>query len=77
MSSKFSKNIVFSIACVTRILNGKFGTKMTRKPECKPDDPKQSKRFIEIAKEVEADDAKALDSTFNKIASEKKKQGSK
>jgi hypothetical protein len=39
-----------------------------RKP--KPDDPEQSKRFIETAKEVGADDdAKALDRAFKKVAS--------
>jgi hypothetical protein len=46
----------------------------TRKVERKPDDPEQSKRFIETAKEVGADDAKALDHAFKKIASEKKER---
>jgi hypothetical protein len=42
---------------------------MPDKPEPKPDDPKQSKRFIEIAKEVGADDdASALERTLEKIA---------
>jgi hypothetical protein len=40
---------------------------MTRKPAPKPDDPEQSKRFIEIAKEVGADDADALGRTFSEI----------
>ena len=35
----------------------------------KQDDPEQSKRFIDAAKELEADDAKALDRAFKKIAS--------
>jgi hypothetical protein len=41
---------------------------MARKPS-KPDDPEQSKRFIETAEEVgaEADD-KALERAFKKIA---------
>jgi hypothetical protein len=42
------------------------------KPKLKPDDPEQSKRFIETAKEVGADDdAKALDHAFKKIAQQK------
>ena len=44
---------------------------MARKPAPKPDDPEQSKRFIEIAKEVGADsDAEALERTLKDIASE-------
>lgn len=43
---------------------------MTRKPTPKPDDPEQSKRFIDTAKEVGADDdADALERAFKKIAS--------
>ena len=44
---------------------------MPRKPNPKPDDPEQSKRFIETAKEREADDAEALDRAFKTIAAEK------
>ena len=41
---------------------------MPRKPT-KPDDPEQSKRFMEIAEEVGADtDDKALERAFKKIA---------
>lgn len=40
---------------------------MPRKPAPKPDDSEQSKRFIEIAKEVEADDESALDVAFKNI----------
>jgi hypothetical protein len=40
---------------------------MPRKPT-KPDDPEQSKRFIETAEKVEADDEKALERAFKKIA---------
>jgi hypothetical protein len=41
---------------------------MGRKPNPKPDDPAQSKRFVDTAKETEADDEKALDRAFEKIA---------
>jgi hypothetical protein len=42
---------------------------MARKPTPKPDDPAQSKRFIETAKEVGADeDTDALDRAFKKIS---------
>jgi hypothetical protein len=44
---------------------------MARKPERKPDDPEQSKRFIDTAKEIEADDPKALDRAFKKVATSK------
>jgi hypothetical protein len=50
---------------------------MPRKPAPKPDDPEQSKRFIETAKDVGADeDGDALHRALKKIASktmEKKK----
>jgi hypothetical protein len=43
---------------------------MSRKPTPKHDDPEQSKRFIETAKDVGADeDAEALERAFKKIAS--------
>jgi len=42
---------------------------MGRKPNPKPDDPEQSKRFIETAEEVGADaDNEALERAFKKIA---------
>ena len=41
---------------------------MGRKPAPKPDDPEQSKRFIETAEEVGADDVEALERAFKKIA---------
>ncbi len=45
---------------------------MPRKPT-KPDDPKQSKRFIETAEEVGADtDDEALERAFKKIAPQKR-----
>ncbi len=45
---------------------------MPRKPT-KPDDPAQSKRFIETAEEVGADDEEALERTFKKIVPEKRR----
>jgi hypothetical protein len=43
---------------------------MARKTRPKPDDSEQSKRFIETAKEVGADeDTDALERAFKKIAS--------
>lgn len=48
---------------------------MPRKPVPKPDDPKQSKRFIETAKEVGADtDDEALERAFKKIVPERDKR---
>jgi hypothetical protein len=41
---------------------------MTQKPRPKPDDPEQSKRFIETAEETGADDEKALERAFKRIA---------
>jgi hypothetical protein len=40
---------------------------MGRKPAPKPDDPDQSKRFIETAERVGADDAEALERALKKI----------
>jgi ribosomal protein L20A (L18A) len=46
---------------------------MPKKREPKPDNPEQSKRFIETAKEVGADeDEEALERVFTKIASPKR-----
>jgi hypothetical protein len=43
---------------------------MTRKPHPKPDDPEQSKRFIEAAREAEADESEAgADRAFKKVVS--------
>jgi hypothetical protein len=47
---------------------------MPRKPEPKPDNPEQSKRFIETAEEVGADDEEALERAFKKIAPQKKER---
>jgi hypothetical protein len=40
---------------------------MPRKPSQKPDDPAQSKRFIETAEQVGADDDDALERAFERI----------
>lgn len=47
---------------------------MPRKPMPKPDDPAQSKRFIEIAEEVGANDEEALERAFKKITPKSKVQ---
>lgn len=44
---------------------------MARK-SIKPDDAKQSKRFIDTAEEVGADDEEALERAFKKIAPQKR-----
>ena len=50
---------------------------MTRKPERKPDDPEQSKRFIDAAREAQADETEAgADRAFKKVAPVKKKPSS-
>jgi hypothetical protein len=50
---------------------------MGRKPAPKPDDPAQSKRFIETAEQVGADtDDAALERAFKKIVPLKKEPGS-
>jgi hypothetical protein len=41
---------------------------MPRKPAPKPDDPEESKRFVDMAREVEADESEeALERAFKKI----------
>lgn len=45
---------------------------MGRKPNPPPDDAEQSKRFIDTATEVEADDKNALERAFKKIAPARK-----
>lgn len=46
--------------------------KAAPKWEPKPDDPEQYRRFIETAKEVDADnDPQAFDRAFKKVAKEK------
>ena len=46
---------------------------MPRKPKPPPDDPEQSKRFIDLAREVGADGSKDdFERAFKKVASSKK-----
>jgi len=45
---------------------------MARKPAPKPDDPAQSKRFIDMAREVETDDDPTrFDRAFRAVATKK------
>jgi hypothetical protein len=45
---------------------------MPRRPKPKPDNPEQFKRFIETAREVEADESPdAIDRAFNKVVPSK------
>jgi hypothetical protein len=49
---------------------------MTAKPKPKPDNPEQSARFLEAAKEAGVDPtAKEFEKAFRKIAPEKRKEG--
>lgn len=49
---------------------------MARKPKPKPDDPEQSKRFIEGAREAEVEEApEAFERAFKKIVTSKPKVG--
>jgi len=47
-----------------------YHSKMGRKPERKPDDPEQSKRFIDAAREAEADET--AEQAFKKVVSPKR-----
>lgn len=50
---------------------------MQKKPERKPDDPEQSKRFIEAAKEAEADETEyGAEKAFKKVIKKATKAGS-
>jgi hypothetical protein len=51
--------------------------KPQQKPKSKLQDAEQSKRFIETAKEVGADDEKALDNAFKKIGFAQKPKSAK
>lgn len=45
-----------------------MGSVMSRQPKPKPDDPEQSRRFIETARERETDESQdAFDKAFKKI----------
>jgi hypothetical protein len=51
---------------------------MTRKPQPKPDDPAQYKRFLEAAKEAGADETKkGADRAFKKVVKPDQDQSSK
>ena len=46
------------------------------KPDAKQDDPEQSKRFIDTAREREADETeKGADSAFRKVVGKPKRKG--
>jgi hypothetical protein len=51
---------------------------MPRKPKPQPDDPAGSKRFIDMAREIGADEGQcgrdAFERTFRKVASRPKKE---
>jgi hypothetical protein len=48
---------------------------MTRKPEPKPDDPEQYKRFIEAAREAGADETEeGADRAFKNVTSKRPKE---
>jgi hypothetical protein len=50
---------------------------MPRKPKAQPDDPAESKRFIDMARELGADETEkgreAFERTFHKVTSRAKK----
>jgi hypothetical protein len=51
---------------------------MAGKPTPKPDNPEQSKRFIEAAKQLETnEDPKAFEKVFKKVASRTPKSGNR
>lgn len=50
---------------------------MTKRPEHKPDDPEQSKRFIDAAKEAGADETeKGADKAFKSVARKSRREDS-
>jgi hypothetical protein len=52
---------------------------MPRKPKPKPDNPEQFKRFLEIAREIEADESPdAVDRAFDRVVKggKRRKEGS-
>lgn len=49
-----------------------YDDRMPRKPKPKPDDPAQSKRFIEAAREIEADENDAsVDRVLKRMAKDR------
>jgi hypothetical protein len=50
---------------------------MTKKPDLKPDDPAQYKRFIEAARKAEADETEeGADRAFKKVAQPRQRPSS-
>jgi hypothetical protein len=48
---------------------------MAKKPQPKPDDPEQSKRFVETARKAEADETQeGAERAFKKVVTPKKKK---
>lgn len=47
---------------------------MVRPTHPQPDDPDQSKRFLELAKEIGADDDKALEASVKRLAAQPRAQ---
>lgn len=56
---------------IGRLMGKSSRSDMGRKPNPKPDNAEQSKRFIKAAEEVGADDDKALERAFKKIVPKK------
>jgi hypothetical protein len=63
---------------VSRTTKPKEGAAVGRKPAPKPDDPAQSKRFIDAAREAGADETdQGADRAFKRIAQRKASQTKK
>ena len=61
------------------VVGSPLPARMTRKLAPKPDDPEESKRFVDMAREIEVDEnPEAFDKAFKKFVSrqEKNSQGS-
>ena len=58
-------------ASASQIASAVYAMPMPRKPKSKPDDPAESKRFIDMARELGADETekgrKAFERTFKKV----------
>lgn len=44
-----------------------YAAPMPRKPKPKPDNPEQSKRFIDMAREIEADEGESGRDAFERV----------
>jgi hypothetical protein len=50
--------------------------RVTKKPNPKPDDPEESQRFIDMAREVEVDESEgAFDRAFKKVVPGNRRSG--